>query len=69
MFTSKTQIRCSMGKTIYTKEQKQLAYEMYWTDRKEVKLGRKPGRYSLREISKVTGMDRTYISKIGRGMQ
>ena len=58
-----------MGRTIYSKEQKQLAYEMYWTDRKDVKLGRKPGKYSLREISKVTGMDRTYISKIGRGMQ
>ena len=58
-----------MGRTVYTREQKQLAYEMYWTDRKDVKLGRKPGKYSLREISKATGMDRTYISKIGRGMQ
>ena len=58
-----------MGKTVFTREQKKLAYEMYWTDRKEVKLGRKPGKYSLREIAKVTGMDRSYISKIGRGRQ
>ena len=58
-----------MGKTIYTKEQKQKAYEMYWTDRKDVKLGRKPGKYSLREIAQVTGMHKTYVSKIARGKQ
>ena len=58
-----------MRKAIYTDKQKQTAYEMYWTDRKEVKLGRKPGKYSLREISKVTGMHKTYVSKIARGKQ
>ena len=57
------------SREIYSKEQKDLAYKMYWTDRKEVKNGQKPGRYSLREISEVTGMHKTYISKIGRGMQ
>ena len=58
-----------MRKAIYTDKQKQTAYEMYWTDRKDVKLGRKPGKFSLREIAQVTGMHKTYVSKIARGRQ
>jgi len=58
-----------MGKTVYTREKKKLAYEMYWTDRKEVKIGSKPGKYSLNEISRATGIDRTYVSRIARGIK
>jgi len=58
-----------MGKTVYTREQKKLVYEMYWTDRQEVKIGLKPGKYSLNEISRTTGMDRTYVSRIARGIK
>ena len=57
----------AMGKTVYSREAKKLAYTMYWEDRKDVKWGLKPGKYSLREISQVTGMDRSYISKIAKG--
>ena len=58
-----------MGKIKFSKEVKEKAYSMYWTDRKEVKLGQKPGRYSLREIAEETGMHKTYVSKIARGKQ
>ena len=55
-----------MGKTVYSKEKKKQAYEMYWTDRKSFRNGYKLGRYSLSEISSVTGMSKSYISRIGR---
>ena len=58
-----------MRKSTIPDEMKEKAYEMYWTDRKEVKLGQKPGRYSLREIAEETGMHKTYVSKIARGKQ
>lgn len=58
-----------MGKTVHTREKKKLAYEMYWTDRQEVRFGLKPGKYSLNEISRTTGMDRSYISRIARGIK
>lgn len=53
-----------MGKTVYSKEAKERAYLMYWADRKG-----KQGKYSLSDISKVTGMHRAYISRIARGIQ
>ena len=55
-----------MGRTVYSKEKKKQAYEMYWTDRKPFTNGHKLGRYSLSEISRVTGMSKSYISRIGR---
>ena len=57
-----------MGRTVYSKEQKQLAYEMYWEDRvDDFRSGKKAGKYSLKEIAEATGMNRDYISKIARG--
>ena len=57
-----------MGKSIYTREQKKLAYEMYWEEREnDLQSGKKSGKYSLSEIAEVTGMKRDYISKIARG--
>ena len=55
-----------MGKTVHTKEKKKQAYEMYWTERREFVSGLKLGKYSLSEISRETGMSKSYISRIGR---
>ena len=58
--------RCSMGKKIYSDEVKKLACDMYWVERHGVVSGHKSGRYSLSDISRVTGMNRDYISKLAR---
>ena len=55
-----------MGKTVYSKEKKKQAYEMYWTERKGFRNGYKLGKYSLSEISRETGLSKSYISRIGR---
>ena len=55
-----------MGKKIYSDEVKKLACDMYWVERRGVVSGHKSGRYSLSEISRVTGMNRDYISKLAR---
>ena len=58
-----------MGKIVYSKEAREKAYDMYWQDRNPSIRGKRAGKYSLSEISKVTGMHRAYISKIVRGIQ
>lgn len=64
-----------MSHAKYSRETKKQAHDLYWKGRdcsnsgKPGNSGKKPGRYSLNEISRITGMERSYISRIARGLR
>ena len=58
-----------MSKPKYTRDQRKQAFDLYWKERGECLHGRKPGMYSLSEISQITGIERSYVSRIARGLR
>jgi len=52
----------------HSKEARKQAYSLYWAGRKECNPGEKPGKYSLSEISRITGIERSYVSRVARGL-
>lgn len=50
----------------YTREQRQQAYEMYWEgrDKKNTRAG---GKFTLKQISKITGVSVTIAHRIAHG--